>query len=322
MIGKIIIGKYFRGCISYCLENKKQNLENKPVLKKRAEVLTYNLCYGDKSELIKQFNEVRNLNPKLSKPVMHITLSLAPGEFLQKGKLTSLVEQCAIDLGFEKNQFIAIAHNDTGHQHLHIVVNRTGFDGRTVKDSHNYQKIAAYCRRMELQFGLQQVLSPRRYLTKEERNIPRLDTRKELLQKNIRECLSIAKNYQEFERQMKQKHYEVLKARGIAFIDPQKVRVKGSEVGYSLTQIEKILLLDTSLKKTVLRRDEEKQNKKTLHPLQQRLKIQQTQAEKYTEKNQSLKTIDDLLLKPPVYEEHINPALLKKKRQKKKGLHL
>ena len=35
-------------------------------------------------ELIRQFNEVRQLNAKLSKPVLHITLSFAPGEQLHR----------------------------------------------------------------------------------------------------------------------------------------------------------------------------------------------------------------------------------------------
>lgn len=316
MIGKIMIGKSFRGCISYCLENKKQMEENESVLKSRAEVLAYNLCYGSKLELIRQFNEVRNLNPKLSKPVMHVTLSLAPGEFLNKGKLADLVEQCAIDLGFEKNQYVAIAHNDTKHQHLHIVTNRIGFNGRTVKDSHNYQRIAAYCRKMELKHELKQVLSPRRYLSKEQRNIPRLDARKEFLQKNIRACLSIAKNYNDFERMMKEHRYKVLKARGIAFIDPQKVRIKGSEVGYSLSRIEKILSLEPAFKKTILSGEEIKQKEK-IEKFQRQMQI-----EKHLQKTQSTKIITDLLLKAPKYEEQINPALLKKKRQRNKGLHL
>ncbi len=222
MIGKIIIGKSLRGCISYCLEDKVQKLKNEQVVRDRAEVLCYNLCYGDKLELIKQFNEVRNLNSKLSKPVMHVTLSLSPGERLSKGDFTGLVEDCARDLGFEKNQYVAIHHSDTGHQHIHIVANRVGFDGKTVKDSHNYQKIANYCRKMELKYGLKRVLSPRRYLSKELRQIPRLDLRKEKFRQDIRECLTTASNYHEFEQRMKQRKYLVLKARGIAFIDPRK----------------------------------------------------------------------------------------------------
>src|SRR5438067_13427285 len=140
-------------------------MDPEQVIKNRAEILVFNLCFGDKKELIQQFNEVRQLNPKLSKPVMHVTLSLAPGEQLSKGKLIDMVSDCAEDLGFDKNQYVAIQHIDTGHQHLHIVVNRIGLDGRTVKDNHNYQKIAAYCRKMELKHELRQVLSPRRYLS-------------------------------------------------------------------------------------------------------------------------------------------------------------
>ncbi|WP_436489896.1 hypothetical protein [Chitinophaga sp. ARDCPP14] len=35
--------------------------------------------------------------------------------------------------------------------------------------------------------------------------------------------------------------YKVIKGRGIAFIDDKKVKIKGSEVGFSLAKIERIL---------------------------------------------------------------------------------
>lgn len=63
-----------------------------------------------------------------------------------------LSQQCAIDMGFVNNQWVAIHHNDTRHQHLHIVANRIGFDKRTVSDSQSYKKIANYCRKMELKY--------------------------------------------------------------------------------------------------------------------------------------------------------------------------
>ena len=109
-------------------------------MKNRAEVILFNKCYGDQKELIQQFNEARQLNPKLSEPVLHITLSLAPGENLGKNKLSDVAEECAKDLGFNNNQFFAVLHRDTTHQHLHIVANRIGFDKRTLSDSNNYQK--------------------------------------------------------------------------------------------------------------------------------------------------------------------------------------
>jgi hypothetical protein len=44
---------------------------------------------------------------------------------------------------------------------------------------------------------------------------------------------------------MTDKNISFLKGRGIAFIDAQKVKTKGSEVGYSLQTIERILALKT-----------------------------------------------------------------------------
>ena len=130
---------------------------------------------------------------------------------------------------------------------MHIVANRIGFDKRTVSDSNNFQKIAAYCRKMELGFNLTQILSPRKFLPKDQRQIPRLDARKEQLKSNIQKALQQTINYQQFEQRMKLMGYQVLKGRGIAFIDDKKVKTKGSEAGFSLMKIEKILALKQEL---------------------------------------------------------------------------
>ena len=127
MIGKIITGKSFKGCISYCLNDKQQKDEAMPVIKNRAEILLLNKCGGNEKELIRQFNEVRQLNTALSKPVLHITLSFATGEQLPKNILLEICEHCAKDMGFDNNQYIAIEHKDMDHQHVHIVANRIGF---------------------------------------------------------------------------------------------------------------------------------------------------------------------------------------------------
>jgi len=294
MIGKIIIGKSFRGSISYCLD------------KKEAELLSSNLCYGNKKELISQFNEVLRLNQNLSKPVQHIIISLAKGEQLDNARLVAIAEDCAKDLGFEKNQYILIAHRDTVHQHIHIVANRVSFNGKTVKDNHNYRKMAVYCRKMEEKHGLQKV-----------RNLPRTDQRKERLRQDIKVCLIASKNYSEFELRIKKLGYQVNKARGIAFTDAQKVRVKGSEVGYSLGKIEKILSLQLEQKKAEMKQDQ--LNEVKASPIQQQPTI--IPAENL-EKNKHLKEGMEILYKPTHQQENINPALVKKKRQKKRRLGL
>jgi hypothetical protein len=221
----------------------------------RAEVLCYNQVFGDQRELIKQFNEVRKLNEKVSKPVLHITLSLAPGERLSKGKLEEVVRDCSTSLQFSNNQFIAIMHNDTNHQHVHIVANRIGFDGKTVSDSNNYKRMADFCRSMEEKHQLKKVLNPSRYLQKEERHLQRQDNRKQQLKDDIKSCLRVSNTYMEFEQKMRGLKYDVIKGRGIAFRDAKKVYTKGSEVGFSLANIEKTLALKHDVKLQVPKYD-------------------------------------------------------------------
>jgi len=59
MIGKIKTGKSFGGCISYCLNDKKEKPDHEAVMKGRAKLLLTNKCGGNEKELIHQFNEVR-----------------------------------------------------------------------------------------------------------------------------------------------------------------------------------------------------------------------------------------------------------------------
>jgi hypothetical protein len=169
---------------------------------------------------------------------------------------------------------------------------------------------------MEEKYGLQKVLSPRRYLPKEQRHLPRADQRKEKLRQDIKECLIASKNYSEFKLRIKMLGYQVNKARGIAFIDPQKVRIKGSEVGYSLSKIEHILSLQPEQKKSILKQDQLNEIKG--------LSVRKPTIilAKNLEKQMQLKIGTEILLKTSPQQENINPAVLKKKRQRKKRLGL
>jgi len=326
MIGKITIGKSFNGCIRYCLNDKQSDITQEKVMKNRAEVVLFNQCYGNERELIQQFNEVRQLNSKLSKPVLHITLSLAPGEQLSKDKLMEMCQDCARDIGFENNQYIAVHHRDTNHQHIHIVANRVGFDKRTVSDSKNFQKIASYCRKMELKYQLKQVLSPRVFLLKEHRQIPRQDIRKELLKKDIKQTLQLVNNYHQFEQKMEALGYQVLKGRGISFIDKKKVKIKGSEVGFSLMKIEKILALKPAfetnkniekLKQGGLQNKQSEGFKKPLSFTEKWMIEKQEQVAIIRLQKQIGELIYEII-KPEHIPDQLAPEWLKKKRERKR----
>jgi hypothetical protein len=279
MIGKISTGKSFRGCLNYLHEGRLQQskaLQEVEQEKKRAQVICYNQCYGNKKELIQQFNEVRYLNPKLSKPVLHASLSFAYSDQLSNQDKIDIGKQMAKDFGFENNQYVVIEHADRQHQHLHIVANRVGYDAKTVSDSNNYKRIANFCRSIEKKHQLEQVLSPRKFLSKEDRMLPRQDTRKEALKEAIAKFLKQSTTMKEFQNKITAKGYEVELGRGIAFTDAQAVRFKGSQVGYPLLKIEQQLAqnrqmqqeeqqkpsLAQQLRETILRSQKEEQLKK------------------------------------------------------------
>jgi len=159
MIGKIATGKSFRGCINYLHEGRLQSSKQQQMLeaeKKQVQVIAYNQCFGDKKQLIKQFNEVRQINLKLNKPVFHATLSFAHKDTnkLSNQDKADIVDELAKSFKFENNQYVAIAHSDTKHEHLHIVANRIGYDGKTASDSNSYKRMAEFCRHMEKQYQL------------------------------------------------------------------------------------------------------------------------------------------------------------------------
>jgi hypothetical protein len=256
MIGHVSKGGSFLGCIEYCLEDKKdlteamkQELSRMDMLqhKDRAEVLEYNKCFGDKYELAEQFKDVAKLSRRVEKPVLHLSFRLAPGENLARDHLIEMAREAAKEFGVANNQYICILHKDTNEQHFHIVANRVGFDGKVANDSNSYKRMAALCRRLEKKYHLQEVLSPRAFLSASERQLPRHDKRKERLKEDIRRTLKEVNQYSEFEKKMTDLGYKVIKSRGISFIDDKKVKIKGSEVGFSLAKIEQILALKQEL---------------------------------------------------------------------------
>jgi hypothetical protein len=252
MIGHVSKGASFFHCINYCLKDKQElteamkaqlartdNLQHKD----RAEVLEYNQCFGNEFELAEQFHDVSKLSKWVEKPVLHLSLRLAPGDSLTREQFIEIGREAAKEFGVADHQYICILHKDTQQQHIHIVANRVGFDGKVAKDGNSYKRMATLCRRLEKQYNLQQILSPRAFLSANERLLPRHDKRKERLTEDIRRTLKEVSQYSEFEKKMTALGYKVIKSRGISFIDDKKVKIKGSEVGFSLMKIEKILAL-------------------------------------------------------------------------------
>ncbi|MBN8858650.1 MAG: relaxase/mobilization nuclease domain-containing protein [Sphingobacteriales bacterium] len=345
MIGYVDTGKDFLGCISYDLEDKlelteeqKEQLSLQDGLqhKNRAEVLAYHKCFGDKYELAEQFREVARLSKRVEKPVFHFAIRLAPGDSCTPDLMIEIGEACVKEFEVENNQYLIILHKDTNEQHIHIVANRVGYDGIAASDSNSYRRMAALCRRLEKQYKLKEVLSPRAFLPKEQRLIPRQDKRKEKLKNDIRRTLEQVTWYQDFEELMRKLGYTVIKGRGIAFVDDKKVRIKGSEVGFSLSRIEQILHLKQELSVKQAKREvfetaiRQQTTKYRAYTPAQKLRLQ-TWQKAQEEKSPAFQLQQEInfitqqlnhllydLMKPEYTGESINPELLKEAKRKKK----
>lgn len=129
---------------------------------------------------------------------------------------------------------------------------------------------------------------------------------------------------------MKSLGYQVLKGRGISFIDDKMVKIKGSEVGFSLLKLEKIFAIKQQLNTS---QTEGKIEQKIPLPQQQPIRhkpINDLQKIKAKEldivQNQSLlidleKQLSDLIygvMKAEQTPDHLAPEWLKKLRQKKR----
>jgi predicted RNA binding protein with dsRBD fold (UPF0201 family) len=112
---------------------------------------------------------------------------------------------------------------------------------------------------------------------------------------------------------MKEKGYEIIKGRGISFADEKKVKVKGSEVNYSLQTIERILEKQRLLHSFPGREDGFEQTVK--------MKSEDSIKDEFDQENRNkesvLKTLD-ILLRPEQIHQQTDKHLFQNKPKKRK----
>jgi Relaxase/Mobilisation nuclease domain len=234
-----------------------------------------------------------------------------------------VVYDLAQAMNFEQHQYLAVSHLDTAHQHVHLVVNRVGYDGKTLKDHHNYRRMAAACRKLEIKYGLRQVPSPKRFLPLGQRMLLRQDVRKETLRQHVEQALASTKTLEDFYAQMKACGYQVLRGRGLSFLDDKGVKIKGSEVGYPLAKIEGVLGQKRELRQGQGSRQQRSETGYETGARDLQQGRGQGERQHFSKKqNEAAKTVEQLM-KPVPMQEPVNPQLLQKKRQRsRRSQHL
>lgn len=233
MIAKIIIGSQVKGLLQY-LTSKKNN------------VLTTNNLLPNLTikELVNEFKTISNLNKRSKKNIMHVVLSFPAIENLNDQKLTLITEDFLSAFGADENMSITIRHYKKSNPHVHCVINRVKDDGSLLSDSFSHIKAKNICRKLEKVHELQEVS-----------NFKNIDVNIaiEQLRETVDLMLVEAQSLDHFFLLMRLNNYQVLKGRGISFIQKKKgIKIKGSALGreYSLSNIEKRVLNTKKIKST------------------------------------------------------------------------
>ncbi|MDD4516879.1 relaxase/mobilization nuclease domain-containing protein [Massilibacteroides sp.] len=192
MIGKIVKGRSFKGCVSYVLGTKEATL-----------LTSEGVLTTDQKAIINSFYMQSLLNPNLSKCVGHIPLAFSPDdkERMSDQFMERLAKEYMKAMGIENTQYLIVRHKNTNHPHCHIVFNRVDNDGKTITDKNDRYRNEAICKQLKDKYNLTYGKG------KENINIQRLNgaekTKYEIYH-TVRNILPKVKNWQQFEQAMKQ----------------------------------------------------------------------------------------------------------------------
>ena len=225
MIGKIVKGRGFKGCISYILEKDKAKLlASEGVLKM------------DTATIINSFYMQSLLNPKLSKCVGHIPLAFSPDDSprMTDQFMMRLAKEYMKEMKIENTQYIVVRHDNTNHPHCHIVFNRVDNDGKTISDKNDHFRNEKVCKQLKDKYNLTYSNG------KENTNIQKLSGSEKIkheIHRSVGTSLSLAKNWQQLEHMLNlqgisvdYKHKgQTKEVQGISF-KKGKYSFKGSDV--------------------------------------------------------------------------------------------
>ncbi|MEJ8802819.1 relaxase/mobilization nuclease domain-containing protein [Pontibacter sp. H249] len=144
MIGKVMTGKSFSGCVRYVVQ------------KPESVVLDADGIRSDTvSSMVADFNLQRRLNPELEKAVGHIALSWSVHD---KAKLCEQImveraKEYLEKMQIRDTQHLIVMHRDKEHPHVHIVYNRVNYEGKTITDKFQHRRNAKVCREMTERHG-------------------------------------------------------------------------------------------------------------------------------------------------------------------------
>lgn len=144
MIAKLTKGAGFRGVLTYAEKSG------------AGELIGGNMSATNSRDLAAEFGQIRAQNQNCSRPVWHCSLSAPRGEKLTNDQWRGVAQDHLKNMGLEDHQFVIYRHNDTQHDHVHVIANR--INPATLKvasDKQDFKKLQDSMRQIEKNHGLQ-----------------------------------------------------------------------------------------------------------------------------------------------------------------------
>ena len=146
MIAKIVKGSSFRGVVNYILDKGKD-----------AKILVCDsLFVEDKDTITMSFEAQSKMNPKVTKPVGHISLALHKEDEhrLTDRAMAGIALEYLKEMGITDTQILIVRHFDKEHPHVHIAFNRIANNGRTISDRNERIRSARICKEITRKYSL------------------------------------------------------------------------------------------------------------------------------------------------------------------------
>lgn len=105
---------------------------------KNSEIVhSQHLAGENPKEITEEFKIIQSQNRRCEKNTLSFVLSPAieDGKKLSKKQLKKLTQNFIEKMELKEHQAIAFVHRDKLHTHIHLYVNRIGFDGKAYKDN-------------------------------------------------------------------------------------------------------------------------------------------------------------------------------------------
>lgn len=95
---------------------------------------------------------------RVQKPVYHVALSFDPDDGVDPSTMVHVADRLLNDLGLQEHQALIVAHGDTRHAHVHLMINRVHPKSfRAWRPTRDYARIERSLREQERELALRAV---------------------------------------------------------------------------------------------------------------------------------------------------------------------